>query len=170
MSLERLHLDGPLACYRHKKAASSRGEHFDPRDLLARLLMHITAPRLHLVRYYGRYSNVARARRGSSPPATHGVGVHNTELPGAEGHHAEPPGDSASTSNRRRLRRQWAQLIRRIYEADPLLCTCGATLRILSFLTDPSVVEKILDHLERTLRASGRDAPALDADSHSRAS
>jgi hypothetical protein len=79
LSLERLHLDGSVARYRHKRAASPRGESFDPRDLLARLLMHIPAPRLHLVRYYGRYSNVARARRKASPPATHGARVHDTE-------------------------------------------------------------------------------------------
>ena len=46
------------------------------------------------------------------------------------------------------MRRGWAQLIRQIYEADPLLCTCGAQMRILSFLTDPPVVNKILEHLQ----------------------
>ncbi len=33
-----------------------------PVDFLARLLMHVPEPRLHTIRYYGRYSNVARAR------------------------------------------------------------------------------------------------------------
>ncbi len=63
LSLERLTLERGLARYRHKRAPGRRGEPFDPSKLLARLLMHIPAPRLHLVRYYGHYSHVSRARR-----------------------------------------------------------------------------------------------------------
>ncbi len=52
-------------------------------------------------------------------------------------------------AERRRLRRSWAQLIRRIYEVDPLTCTeCGGQMRIIAFLLDPGVVRKILDHLD----------------------
>ena len=85
--------------------------------------MHIPAPRLHLVRYYGHYSHVSRAER-------------------------------------RRLRRQWAQLIRRIYESDPLLCTCGAQMRVLSFITEPPVVRKILEYLHRTGSDPARAPPS----------
>lgn len=56
-------------------------------------------------------------------------------------------GDTAewpTMSERKRLTRQWAQLIRRVYEAGPLLCECRAQMRILSFITDPPVVTKIL--------------------------
>ena len=52
-----------LARYRHKRAQERSGEPFDPAELLARLVMHIPAPRLHLVRYYGHYSHILRARR-----------------------------------------------------------------------------------------------------------
>lgn len=45
------------------------------------------------------------------------------------------------------MRRQWAESIRRIYEVDPLLCSCGAQMRILSFITDPPVGRNILRHL-----------------------
>jgi hypothetical protein len=63
-----------------------------------------------------------------------------------------------------RLRRGWAQLIRRVYEADPLLCKCGEKMRILSFITDPPVVTKILEHLRRTRRDPSRAPPsATDA-------
>ena len=31
---------------------------------------------------------------------------------------------------------------------DPLLCSCGAEMKIISFITDPRVVDRILRHLE----------------------
>ena len=39
-------------------------------------------------------------------------------------------------------------MIKKIYQVDPLLCPrCGFPLRVLSFIEDPPVVRKILDHL-----------------------
>jgi hypothetical protein len=32
-------------------------------------------------------------------------------------------------------------------EVDPLLCTCGAQMKIVSFITVPRVVDRILRHL-----------------------
>ncbi|MGZ6970982.1 MAG: hypothetical protein ACXVID_04905 [Thermoanaerobaculia bacterium] len=51
-----------------------------------------------------------------------------------------------------------SQLIRRIYEVDPLVCTrCGGAMRIVSFITERPVILKILRHL-RT--APGARSPA----------
>ena len=36
----------------------------------------------------------------------------------------------------------------KISEADLLLCTCGGRMRIISFITDPRVVDRILRHRE----------------------
>ena len=44
---------------------------------------------------------------------------------------------------------RWARLLRKILEVDPLLCACGARMRIVSFMTDPRVVDRILRHRER---------------------
>jgi len=153
LSLERLTLEPGLARYRHKRAPGRRGEPFDPSQLLARLVMHIPAPRLHLVRYYGHYSHVARARRRQAENDA-GSGALSTGGVLAD--------DDVSRAARRRLRRQWAALIRRIYEADPLVCTCGAPMRVLSFITEPPVVRKILEHFERSGRDPARAPPALD--------
>ena len=55
----------------------------------------------------------------------------------------------------RALRRRWAQLIRRIFEVDPLVCPrCGEAMRILAFVTEPKVIDRILKHLA----AKGIDA------------
>ena len=77
---------------------------------------------------------------------------------------AEAEEGSTTTAERRRLRRQWARLIRRIYEADPLLCECGHPMRVISFLTDPPVVDKILQHLEGKIEASERAPPDQESE------
>lgn len=42
----------------------------------------------------------------------------------------------------------WAMLLARIYEVMPLLCPrCGSPLRVISFITEPKVIRKILLHL-----------------------
>ena len=39
----------------------------------------------------------------------------------------------------------WAKWIRKIYETDPLTCSeCGEPVRIITFITDPREVVKIL--------------------------
>ena len=62
------------------------------------------------------------------------------------------------------------ELIRRIYQADPLLCTCGAPMRILSFLTAPPVIRKILDHLESAGSEAARSPPRLELEPQALAS
>ena len=121
--------------YRAKSpSARAGGTTFEVTEYLARLLQHVPEPRLHQVRYYGHYSNVARARRAESED-------------GAEATRESAVGE-AGAAERRRLRRSWAQLIRRIYEVDPLECTaCGGRMRILAILLTPAVVRKILAHL-----------------------
>lgn len=45
-------------------------------------------------------------------------------------------------------RLNWARLIQKIYEVDPLKCPrCGATMRIMSLIDNDAVVERILKHL-----------------------
>ncbi len=41
----------------------------------------------------------------------------------------------------------------------PLLCTCGAQMRVISFITERSVVSKILEHLHRTGSDPARAPP-----------
>ena len=119
----------------------------DTRELLARILLHIPEPRRHVIRYYGAYSNAARARSARETAAAGSAGA--VVAP-------PPPAVLAPTdADARALRRRWAQLIRRIYEADPLVCPrCGEAMRIIAFVTAPRVIDKILKHLA----AKGIDA------------
>ena len=56
--------------------------------------------------------------------------------------------DSLTPSQRER-RRQWARLIARVFEVDPLRCPCGGTMRVIAFLLNPAVIRKILQHRPR---------------------
>jgi hypothetical protein len=47
------------------------------------------------------------------------------------------------------MRRCWARLIKKVYEADPLICPgCNGPLKIISLIDTPSVIERILRHLK----------------------
>jgi hypothetical protein len=118
LSLERLELEGAVARYRHKRAKRPADELFDPQDLLARLLMHVPAPRLHVVRYYGHYASAARARRRRSGE-DEGEAATTSPKPSDD--------DPTSSAQRRRLRRQWARMIRRVYE--PAKASLGSPAR-----------------------------------------
>jgi hypothetical protein len=52
--------------------------------------------------------------------------------------------------SRRDHRKNWARLIQKIYEVDPLSCPkCQGRMKIISFIEDEEVIEKILKHLRR---------------------
>ena len=56
----------------------------------------------------------------------------------------------ARSPEARALRRSWAEMIKRVYEIDPLVCPeCGREMKIIAFIIDHSVVDKILRHLKR---------------------
>ena len=84
-----------------------------------------------MVRYYGHYSNVSRGKRKKQDQD----GLIPSIL--------EPDGSS------REHRRNWARLIQKIYEVDPLKCPkCQGRMRILAFIEDPEIIKKILKHLD----------------------
>jgi len=140
LSLERLGWDGQEVRYLGKDRAWE--ERFDPLGFVARLLMHAPEPRRHTARYYGAYSSVARAR-------AEGL------VSGAEGADREP-----SAQERRRLRRSWARMVAKNYEVDPLLCECGAEMKIIAFITEHRVIRKILGRARRRETPQQRGPPA----------
>src|SRR5881397_4065876 len=97
---------------------------FDPLDWIHAVTAHIPERGRHCVRYYG-----ALANRAQSPKA-----FTEQQTPPAP-----DPGASGETTSEfvQRRRASWARLIKRIFEVDPLLCSCGAEMEIISFITDP---------------------------------
>ncbi len=48
----------------------------------------------------------------------------------------------------------WAEMIRNVYEIDPLLCpSCGGKMSIISFIEEPKTIDRIIRHFELTFEA-----------------
>jgi len=48
----------------------------------------------------------------------------------------------------------WAAMIRKVYEVDPMLCPkCGGWIKVVAFVTEHAVVDRIIDHLKLTFAA-----------------
>jgi len=59
-------------------------------------------------------------------------------------------------------RRGWAEMIRKVYEVNPLLCPqCQGEMRIIAFLSDYAVVDRIIAHLKLTFVADRPPPPRL---------
>ncbi len=113
----------------------------DVLEFLARVASHIPNKGQVLQRYYGRYSSRVRGMRRKA-----GYAEHQPVVP------AEPVPVPL-----REARRRWAELLRRIFEVDPLACPrCGQQMRIVAFITEPRVIDLILDHLCRTAVTKNR--------------
>jgi len=91
------------------------------------------------VRYYGWYSNRARGERQARQSTKTATTLHLDETPLARQSHAN-----------------WARLIQKVYEVDPLNCPqCGNTMRIIAVIDELAVIRKILKHLRQWNPTSG---------------
>ena len=46
-------------------------------------------------------------------------------------------------------------MIRKVYEVDPMVCPrCGGRMKVVAFLTEHAVVDRIIGHLKLTFVAS----------------
>jgi len=93
---------------------------------------HVTVPP-RPVRYYGEWSHARRARaRKSGSTAARPARSSETR------HGCAHPG-----------KRTWARLIKKVHEADPLLCPrCSRPLKIASLIDAPIIIERFLRHLK----------------------
>jgi len=83
-----------------------------------------------MVRYYGFYSNVTRGKRKKAGADDNIACILEPELT-----------DKA-------FRKNWARLIQKFYEVDPLTCVkCQGQMHVIAFIHDGDVVRKILKHL-----------------------
>jgi hypothetical protein len=119
-------------------------EVFEPLDFLAAVTQHIPDKGDHTINYFGWYSNKTR-------------GMQLKKMPGAQ----QAAGmDEPDTPYRRKLRMTWAALIKAVYEEDPLKCPkCGGQMKIVSFIEEPLVIEKILRHCKLWKEAPPRAPP-----------
>jgi hypothetical protein len=130
-----------------------------PLERLDRLAHLVTPPRIHKHRYCGVLAPNAKLRRAVTASAgAAGATLQVIEqarrkmgLPEVDDADARPlsADDAEPRSAAGRLAaRCWALLLARISECLPLLCPrCGEPMRLISFILDPPVIERILTHI-----------------------
>ena len=103
---------------------------FDALEWLAAMCSHVPNKGQQMVRYVGFYSNVVRGKRKKND--------HDELIPSIL-----EPGGSA-----KEYKRNWARLIQKIYEVDPLTCPrCSGKMKVISIIERPEIIKKILRHL-----------------------
>ncbi|MBW2616563.1 MAG: transposase, partial [Deltaproteobacteria bacterium] len=103
---------------------------FDALEWIAAMCSHVPNKGEQMVRYYGFYSNVARGKRKKRDS--------DELIPSI----LEPDGSS------KEYRKNWARLIQKIYETDPLCCPrCSGKMKVISVIEDEDIIKKILKHL-----------------------
>jgi hypothetical protein len=122
-------LDGQAkVIYSSKDGRTSKT--FEALDWLAQLVTHIPNKGEQMVRYYGYYSNKSRGMRKK-------VGMDD-----------QVPALVESAVSSTAFRRNWARLIQKIYQIDPLLCPkCQGPMKVISFIEYDALIKKILAHL-----------------------
>jgi transposase len=56
----------------------------------------------------------------------------------------------------------WAEMIRKVHEVDPMVCPqCGGQMKVIAFLTDYAVVDRIINHLKLTFVAERPPPPHI---------
>jgi hypothetical protein len=162
VALERLTYDRAVksVTYRSDKSEGPTAgtETVDPLEFLARVLVHIPDKGHVTTRYYGWYANRPRGMRGTSARAT------------AKGPPAILPAPRLAPTE---ASRRWAALLQQIFEVDPLACpTWQGAMRIVAFITQAPVIDRILTHLRTrattaaaAAHAGARSPPSTQAPS-----
>ena len=110
-------------------------------EFIAAITQHIPEKSFQMVRYYGWYSNKSRGMRlkqgmvrpGDEPLENDG----SVEII-----------DVSEYEPKRIPSKTWRECIKKIWEVDPLQCpNCGGEMKIISFITEASVVRQLLEYL-----------------------
>ena len=110
-------------------------------EFIARVTSHIPDKGQVMIRYYGLYSN---AHRGKVRKA-----VVDPSYPFI----IEDDPSSVPSKG-------WAEMIRKVYEVDPLLCpSCGGRMSVISFIEEPKTIDRIIRHLELIFEAERPPPP-----------
>ena len=142
LALERLFFLEPegKVSYRYGQNAAEQ-ETMDYLEFIARVTSHIPDKGQVMVRYYGLYANAHRGKVRKTSLAAFPFCIIEDELP-------------------RIPSKGWAAMIRKVYEVDPMLCPkCGSQMKVIAFLADFSVVDRIIGHLKLTFVAAKPPPP-----------
>jgi len=105
----------------HRRAGRPKGESLDIFEFIARVLTQIPEPRKHGVHYFGAYASRSRVFRKKRGLTLHSLADNDNSKSKAE--------PELSPKKRAALRKSWAQLIKRVYQIEPLKCECGGNVK-----------------------------------------
>ena len=144
LSLKRLFFDETEGKVRYQYSRDgSLEELMDYTEFIARVTSHIPDKGQVMVRYYGLYSNAHRGKMHKNQEKVNPFLIIEQEEPFAPS-------------------KGWAEMIRKVYEVDPLLCpSCGGKMSIISFIEDHKVIDKIIDHLKLSFIAERPPPPQV---------
>ena len=142
LSLKRLFFDETAGKVRYQHSRhGSQEEQMDYLEFIARVTSHIPDKGQVMIRYYGLYSNAHRGkmRKAGTQPSYPLIIEDGPDYVPAKG---------------------WAEMIRKVYEVDPLLCpSCGGRMSVVSFIEEPKTIDRIIRHLELTFEAERPPPP-----------
>lgn len=134
LALDRLSLtDDGNVLYRLKTPYRDGTSHIllSPMEIIEKLVAIIPPPRINLTRYHGCLAPHANIRAAIVPtPETN----CDTTCPHLDDETQQP---------HRAYRISWMNLLKRVFDSD-LQCDCGGKMKIISTITDGSVIRKIL--------------------------
>ena len=119
-----------------RDGAVEETEVMDYLEFIARVTSHIPDKGQVMVRYYGLYASAHRGKvkkASLSPSALRLVEEDPKRIPS----------------------KGWAEMIRKVYEVDPMACPkCGGRMKVVAFITEYAVVDRIMEHLKLTFVAA----------------
>jgi len=112
-------------------------------EFIVRVTSHIPDKGQVMIRSFGLYANAHRGKLRKSEQAA-GMLIIIEE----EGAEIPRPG--------------WADMIRKVYEVDPMVCPkCGGQMKVIALLTDDVVIDRIINHLKLTFTAVKPPPPLI---------
>jgi hypothetical protein len=112
---------------------------FEPLDFIARLAALVPKPRVNLTHFHGVFAPNSK-HRALVTPARRGKG-NKSKFSDDE---------QNQTPTERRASMTWAQRLKRVFNIDIETCReCGGAVRIIACIEDPTVIRKILTHLDK---------------------
>jgi hypothetical protein len=145
---------GPGRGRKSTRPGTNGGVELTPFEFLDRLADIVPPPRKHRHRYHGVFAPNHKLRRAVTALAIGNIGKQrdatpSPPLPLGRGERA-PNHDKPRSHDTSRI--AWAKLLARVGEEFPLLCpACGGDIRLISFITEPGPIRKILTHLGEPL-------------------
>jgi hypothetical protein len=159
LALERLTFlepEGKVGYRWGRDGAGQETEVMDYPEFIARVTSHIPDKGQVMVRYYGLYANAHRGKVKKASLSPSALRVVEEEL------RRLPSKGWAALIRKPHIGLRNAAMIRKVYEVDPMLCPkCGGRMKVIAFLTNFSVVDRIIGHLKLTFVAERPPPPQV---------